>query len=87
VQMDQAWRAGSGEKARSLYVRTLPLLALQSIYRMNLTKYVLQRRGILTEIGTRAPTPEPDDFALRDIDQNLEELGLVLPNSKAGQAR
>ena len=87
VQMDQAWRAGSGEKARSLYVRTLPLLALQSIYRMNLTKYVLQCRGILTEISTRAPTPEPDDFALNDINQNLKELGLMLPNTKAGLAR
>ena len=83
VQMDRAFRAGATAEARGLYVRTLPLLALQSVYRMNLTKYVLRRRGILTDIGVRAPTPSLDDVARHDIDQNLAELALIAVGNSA----
>ena len=81
VRMDMAWRADRMHEARALYVNTLPLLALQSVYRMNLTKFVLQVRGVLVDIGVRAPTPELDEFARRDIYQNLQELGLFVPAS------
>jgi len=77
VTMDKAWRDGRQDEARTLYVRTLPLLTLQSVYRMYLTKHVLMRRGILTCTDVRAPTPKLDAVAISDIDNNLLELGLI----------
>lgn len=77
VAIDRALVAGRQEEARRIYVRTLPLLVLQAVYRMRLTKYVLARRGVIEGVGVRAPTPELDAAALADIDANLIELGLV----------
>lgn len=77
VAMDRAWRSGYRSEARSVYVRTLPLLVLQAVYRMRLTKHVLMRRGVLANAEVRAPTPELDAHALADIDFNLAELGLM----------
>ncbi|SDR48051.1 dihydrodipicolinate synthase family protein [Pseudovibrio sp. Tun.PSC04-5.I4] len=77
VEMDAAWRCGDRAKARDLYVRTLPLLALQALYRMRLTKHTLMKRGVITHIGVRAPTPNLDKAAVADIDGNLVELGLI----------
>ena len=63
-------------------MRTLPLLVLQAVYRMRLTKYVLAKRGVIEHQIVRAPTPEMDDMAKADIDGNLAELGL-LPDRSA----
>ena len=76
VALDAAWRAGRTGEARDLYIRTLPLLVLQAVYRMRLTKYVLMRRGLLDNSDVRAPTPDLDAGALADIDLNLAELGI-----------
>ena len=77
VSLDAAWRSGRAEVARDIYVRTLPLLALQAVYRMRLTKHVLMRRGYLNSTHVRAATPALDDAAIADIDANLQELGLL----------
>lgn len=77
VDMDAAWRAGRRADARGLYVRTLPLLTLQAVYRMRLTKHVLMRRGILRNAEVRAATPPLDGPAIADIETNLVELDLV----------
>ncbi|EKF43115.1 dihydrodipicolinate synthase [Nitratireductor indicus C115] len=79
VAMDRAWRAGRKDEARDIYVRTLPLLVLQAVYRMRLTKYVLMRRGALETIGVRAPTPELDASVRMDIEANLAALGIADP--------
>lgn len=76
VAMDRAWRDGDHAAARDLYIRTLPLLSLQAVYRMRLTKHVLMRRGLMDNTVVRAPTPETDTLALADIDANLAELGI-----------
>lgn len=76
VALDRAWQAGRRDEARAIYVRTLPLLALQGVYRMRLTKHVLMRRGVLNNAFVRAATPELDAMAIADIDANLMELGL-----------
>jgi 4-hydroxy-tetrahydrodipicolinate synthase len=81
VAIDRALRAGRQDEARKIYVRTLPLLVLQAVYRMRLTKYVLARRGVIEGLGVRAPTPELDKAAIADIDANLVELGLVAPEA------
>ena len=77
VELDAAWRGGDRETASAIYVRTLPLLTLQAVYRMRLTKHVLMRRGVLTEVGVRAPTPMMDRHAVEDVDANLRKLGLL----------
>lgn len=77
VKLDSAWRSGNTSEARDLYIRTLPLLSLQSIYRMRLTKHVLMRRGVMECTHVRAPTPTLDQLAIKDIDNNLQELGLL----------
>jgi len=77
VALDRAWREGNHPEARQLYIRTLPLLTLQAVYRMYLTKHVLVRRGILQNTIVRAPTPELDAVATADIDRNLAELGFI----------
>lgn len=76
VEMDKAWRSGNGKDARALYVKTLPLLVLQAVYRMRLTKLTMMERGILKNAGVRAPTPEVDAIAAADILLNLKELGI-----------
>jgi len=81
VAIDRALRAGRQDEARKIYVRTLPLLVLQAVYRMRLTKYVLARHGVIEGLGVRAPTPELDKAAIADIDANLVELGLVAPEA------
>ncbi|WP_296037347.1 dihydrodipicolinate synthase family protein [uncultured Agrobacterium sp.] len=81
VAIDRALVAGRQEEARRIYVRTLPLLVLQAVYRMRLTKYVLARRGVIDSLSVRAPTPELDAAAITDIDANLVELGLVTPEA------
>ncbi len=85
VALDSAWREGRRADARDVYIRTLPLLMLQAVYRMHLTKHVLLRRGALQCTDVRAPTPKPDSAAIADIDGNLMELGLIDP--KSPQAR
>ncbi len=87
VALDRAWRAGRFAEARDIYVRTLPLLTLQAVYRMRLTKHVLCRRGVLENAIVRAPTPELDTQAIADIDANLVELGLVDTPLAAGGGR
>lgn len=77
VAIDRALAAGRPEEARRIYIRTLPLLVLQAVYRMRLTKHVLARRGVIDGVGVRAPTPDLDAAAIADIDANLVELGLL----------
>lgn len=77
VAMDAAWHKGDRAKARELYVRTLPLLTLQAVYRMRLTKHAMTRRGVLENAVVRAPTAPLDDYAIADIDSNLAELGII----------
>jgi 4-hydroxy-tetrahydrodipicolinate synthase len=76
VAIDRAWAAGDRALARRLYRDTLPLLVLQALYRMRLTKHVLMRRGVAVNALVRAPTPELDAMALADIDACLAELGI-----------
>lgn len=77
VALDRAWGGGRRDEARGIYIKTLPLLTLQAVYRMRLTKHVLMRRGVLKETHVRSNVPSLDAAAIADIDANLCELGLV----------
>lgn len=74
VQLDSAWRRGDKARARELYARSLPLLLLQAVYRMHLTKHVLTRRGVIGTTLVRAKGAKPDAMAIRDIDSWLAEI-------------
>ncbi|MCA1404382.1 dihydrodipicolinate synthase family protein [Ensifer sp. IC3342] len=76
VALDRDYRAGRRSEARALYVKSLPLLVLQAVYRMRLTKHVLGLRGVLDNRAVRAPTPEFDALAVRDIESCFAECGL-----------
>lgn len=75
VALDRAFRSGDVATARQLYMRTLPLLLTQAIFRMRLTKTVLMRRGVLTNAVSRSKLPEFDAVDLGEIDAWLADLG------------
>lgn len=77
VALDKAWRSGRKDEAKGIFNRTVPLLSLQAMYRMRLTKHVLVRRGVLRNSVVRSNLVELDAGGTRQIDLNLEDLGIV----------
>ena len=74
VKMWNAHKRGDVTEARNLYMRSLPLLVIQTIYRMRLTKYALTKRGVLSNSIVRAPLPEFDTFDEAELCTQLESL-------------
>ena len=74
VKMWNAYQSGNETEARQLYMQTLPLLIIQFLYRMRLTKYVLTKRGIFSNTHVRAPLPEFDSFDEVELNAQLESL-------------
>ncbi len=74
VRMWNAFQDGDVNQARDLYMRTLPLLIIQLIYRMRLTKHVLTRRGIFTNSIVRAPLPDFDDYDEAELNAQMDSL-------------
>ena len=72
--MWNAFQSGDEAKARDLYTLTLPLLIIQFLYRMRLTKYVLTRRGIFNNSIVRAPLPGFDAFDDEELSAQLDSL-------------
>ena len=86
VALYAAHRAGAHGRARQTYRRTLPLLLIQEIFRMRLTKEVLRRRGVLQHADVRAPLPDFDAQDQREIDLCLRDLEDLLTTGNARQA-
>ena len=74
VRMWNAYKTGDEADARLLYMRALPLLIIQLLYRMRLTKYVLTKRGLLHNAYVRAPLDEFDSYDEAEIKAQLESL-------------
>jgi 4-hydroxy-tetrahydrodipicolinate synthase len=74
----RAFTDGNIERARELYIRSLPILLVQMIYRMALTKEVLVRRGVFTSAAVRAPLPAFDAHGHAEIDMMLTEIADLL---------
>ena len=53
VRIYEAHRAGDLATAAALYDRTLPLLTFQTVFRMDMTKEVLRRRGLIGSAHVR----------------------------------
>ena len=69
-----AHRAGDRPLVRHLFMRMLPLLNFQAVFRMAMTKAVLQHRGIITHTAVRAPGPRLDAGDQRELEEMLGEL-------------
>ncbi len=78
VEMWNAYQSGNVAKARDLYMRALPLLVIQTIYRMRLTKYILKKRGVFKNSKVRAPLPEFDSFDESELAIQLESLASIM---------
>lgn len=74
VKMWNALQSGDEAEARNLYMRTLPLLIIQLLYRMRLTKYVLTKRGIFNNDHVRSPLPDFDSFDETELGAQLDSL-------------
>lgn len=78
------WRAhasGDAARVRALFTRMLPVLNVQAVFRWSLTKYVLQRRGLVAADGQRAAGPRLDALDKADVDAFLGDIAdLLLPD-------
>jgi 4-hydroxy-tetrahydrodipicolinate synthase len=74
VAIYKAHQRGEAKQARNLYRMSLPLLTAQMIYRMELTKYILKKRGIVDALHVRVPLPKLDTQAKLDLDLILQDL-------------
>lgn len=74
VMMWNAFKTGDITMSREIYTQSLPLLIIQAIYRMCLTKYVLTQRGIFNNTVVRAPLPELDELDKKELDFQLKNL-------------
>ena len=58
--MVAAHRRGDEPLLRALFARVLPLLNMQAVFRMSMTKATLRRRGLIDSESMRAPVPALD---------------------------
>lgn len=73
-------RAADAKGARRLFDQMLPLLNMQAVFRMRLTKEVLRRRGIINQTYVRAPGPAFDQGDHAELDAILADLQPLLGN-------
>jgi 4-hydroxy-tetrahydrodipicolinate synthase len=80
VALFAAHRAGDHAKVRELFTRMLPVLNVQAVFRWSLTKYVLQKRGLIPCMKQRMPGPLLDAMDQADVDAFLTDIhDLLLP--------
>jgi len=80
VALFAAHRAGDHAKVRELFTRMLPVLNVQAVFRWSLTKYVLQKRGLIPCMKQRMPGPLLDGLDQADVDAFLTDIhDLLLP--------
>lgn len=78
VDMWNAYHNDNIAKSRDLYMRALPLLVIQLIYRMRLTKHILEKRGVLNNELVRAPLQEFDSYDKAELAVQLESLAGIM---------
>ncbi|HZJ10149.1 MAG TPA: dihydrodipicolinate synthase family protein, partial [Trueperaceae bacterium] len=80
VRIFELYRQGDVADARALYNRSLPLLTFQSVFRMDMTKEVLRRRGVIDSTHVRVgavPLDAADQAELSTLLAEIEDLLLV----------
>lgn len=83
VALMRAHRAGDVGRVRDLHERMLPVLMMQAIFRWDLTKEVLRRRGLIDSAYVRAAGPRLDDGDQRELGVLLSRLSDLLPGAFA----
>lgn len=79
VALFAAHRAGDADRVRELFTRMLPILNVQAVFRWSLTKYVLQKRGLIASRKQRAAGPLLDALDIADVDAFLRDIADLLP--------
>ena len=83
VALFAAHRRGDAKTVRALFTRMLPLLNIQAVFRWSLTKYVLQRRGLIASGQQRAAGPRLDALDIADVEAFLADIrDLLLPDNE-----
>src|SRR4029450_8299063 len=78
VALMQAHARGDRATVRHLFMRMLPLLNFQAVFRMAMTKETLRRRGIIASAGKRAAGPDLDAGDQRELTELLAEMSDLL---------
>ncbi len=79
VRIYELYRSGDVDGARALYNRSLPILTFQAVFRMDMTKEVLRRRGILKSTHVRVGSIPLDELDQEELGVLLEEISDLLP--------
>ncbi|MBP8296007.1 MAG: dihydrodipicolinate synthase family protein [Burkholderiales bacterium] len=80
VALVAAHRAGDAARVRQLFTRMLPVLNVQAVFRWSLTKYVLNKRGLISGMTQRMAGPVLDELDRADVDAFLGDIeDLLLP--------
>lgn len=74
VALVRAHREGRPSAARTIFNRILPVLNMQAVFRMRMTKAVLKARGIFATEAVRDGSPELDANDRRELQIMLEEV-------------
>lgn len=78
VRIFELHRAGDVAGARALYDRSLPLLTFQAVFRMDMTKEVLRRRGFIASSLVRIGATPFDALDHEELGVLLDGLGDLL---------
>jgi len=78
VRIYERYRAGDVAGARALYDRTLPLLTFQTVFRMDMTKEVLRRRGLIEAAHVRVGAVHLDAGDHAELDVLLADAADLL---------
>ena len=74
VRIFDTYQSGDVEGARALYNRSLPLLTFQAVFRMDMTKEVLKRRGIIDSAHVRVGSVALDELDQAELTVLLAEI-------------
>lgn len=83
VALIAAYRSGDEARARDLYEAMLPILMMQAVFRWDLTKAVLQRRGLIESAYVRAAGPRLDAADHRELGFLLDRLAHLIGEMRA----
>jgi 4-hydroxy-tetrahydrodipicolinate synthase len=74
VRIFDTYQSGDVDGARALYNRSLPLLTFQAVFRMDMTKEVLKRRGIIGSAHVRVGSVALDELDQAELSVLLAEI-------------
>lgn len=86
VRIVRAWRSEDHAEARRLFMVSMPLLNFQAVFRMQMTKATLKRRGVIRHTFVRAKGPVMDAGDRRELDALIDQIAPDLETRLPGRA-